>query len=210
MTDKIGVLGTGRMGVGLAKLFARAGLQVNIGSRSAERALEAAAHILEDVRNSTVAGDDYEQTARTTHVVILAMPYREVDAVLRALEEELHDTVVVDITNPFGAAPEGMSGAEVHAPLLPRSASLVAAWKTNYFKYLDPDSRGGLIHDVFYCGEDEPSKRKVAELIAATGFRPIDCGGLESARALDAMVSMLGEIARRNNSESLFAWKFLP
>jgi NADPH-dependent F420 reductase len=210
MTEKIGVLGTGRMGVGLAKLFARAGLQVNIGSRSVERAVQSAAQILEEVRNATVAGDDYEQTARTSHIVIVAIPYREVDAVLRALEKELHDTVVVDITNPFGAAPAGMSGAEVHAPLLPRSASLVAAWKTNYYKYLEPESRSEVLHDVFYCGEDEPSKRKVAELITATGFRPLDCGGLESARTLDAMVPFLGEIARRNHSESLFAWKFLP
>ncbi len=210
MTGKIGILGTGRMGLGLARLFATAGLEVNLGSRSSDRAVDAACSIVDDLHSASITGDDYQQTARTSDLVILALPYPEVDSVLRALEEELHDTVVVDITNPFGAAPAGISGAEVHAPLLPRSASLVAAWKTTYFKYLDPAARGEMVHDVFYCGEDEPAKQRVAELIALTGFRPLDCGGLEAARALDAMVPFMMEIARRNDSESLFAWKFLP
>ena len=210
MADKVGVLGTGRMGAGLARLAAQAGYEVNVGSRSRDRAQEVAETILREHSGARVTADDYRQTARTSALVIVAVPYREVDPLLRALEGELSDTIVVDITNPFGAAPEGMSGAEVHAPLLPRTASLVAAWKTTYFKYLDPAGRGGAVHDVFYCGEDEPAKLAVAELIAATGFRPLDCGGLEAARALDLMVPLLGQIARRNNSEDRFAWKFLP
>src|SRR5438105_4896133 len=210
MQEKIGVLGTGRMGSGLAGLLAHAGYEVNIGSRSLERAQQAAESILKSHPAARISADTLDLTARTSDVVIAAVPYAEAGPLLQALEDELEDTIVIDITNPFGAAPEGMSGAEVHAPLLPRSASLVAAWKTTLSKYLDPTVRGNEVHDVFYCGEDEPAKQKVAELIAATGFRPLDCGGLESARTLDAMVPLLMEIARRNHSEGLFGWKFVP
>ena len=210
MAEQVGILGTGRMGSALARLLVGAGCEVMIGSRSPERARAAAEEASGASASSKVIAGDYVMAARDSKIVILALPYRDVDPLLRELESELEGKIVVDITNPFGAAPPGLSGAEIHAPLLPGTASLVAAFKTNYFRYFDPAVRGGIVHDAFYCGEEEAAKKRVADLIAATGFRPVDCGTLESARTLDAMVPLLMEIARRNNSESLFAWKFLP
>ena len=208
--DVIAVLGTGRMGAGLSRSFVRAGREVFVGSRDPARAEELAAGLRQEHPGAAVRAGTYAEAAQAGRMVVLPIPYPEAAGVLKLLRPLLERKIVVDITNPFGAAPEGLSAAEVHAPLLPPSASLVAAWKTTYFKWLEPEVRAGQLHDVFVCGEDEWSKREVMDLVRATDFRPLDCGGLESCRVLDAMVPLLFEVARRNGSLELFAWKFLP
>src|SRR5689334_7178452 len=124
--ETVAVLGTGRMGTGLASNLARIGCPVRIGSRDEARAAEAADSLKKLFPDAKVAGAGYSDAASSAHIVILSVPFGEVGSLLLQLESEMEGKIIVDITNPFGAAPEGMSGAEVHAPLLPPNASLVA------------------------------------------------------------------------------------
>ena len=94
---RVGVLGgTGEQGRGLARRLAIAGHEVVIGSRDAARAATAAAEI-----GFGVAGLSNEECARTTDVVIVAVPWEGHAALLRSLRDSLDGKVVVDGNHPL-------------------------------------------------------------------------------------------------------------
>jgi 8-hydroxy-5-deazaflavin:NADPH oxidoreductase len=64
---KIGVIGTGNMGGGLARAFSRSH-QVTIGSRDPEKARERAAGV------GAAAGGGYQEALVGAEVVVLAIP----------------------------------------------------------------------------------------------------------------------------------------
>ena len=204
--ESVGIIGTGRMGRALAASLARAGCAVFLGSRDAPRAQQAAG----EIGLAGVTAGSNEEAAGAGGIVILATPFRATGDLIHELGERLAGKVVVDITNPLGSAPPGISGAELHAPLLPDDATLVAAWKTNFWSLFDHPDKFGQPLDVLLCGEDHPSKQRVARLIEATGFRPVDCGGMEAARALDLMVPLLIQIDGNLGAAHSAAWRILP
>src|SRR5690606_5034028 len=99
----VGILGgTGEQGRGLARRFALAGHEVLIGSRSAERAAEAAASLERGEGAAEVAGADNATVAARADVVIVAVPWDGHRATLEALREPLAGKIVIDCVNPLG------------------------------------------------------------------------------------------------------------
>jgi NADPH-dependent F420 reductase len=210
MTDTIAILGTGRMGSGLMHAFASIGRRVALGSREPARAQAVVDQIQADLLDADLIPGDYREVIEMSQIVILAVPFAEGARVLTELAEDLAGKLVVDITNPFGAAPPDISGAELHARLLPPTTTLVAAWKTNFSTLLTQQARANEVHDCFLCGDDEESKHRVARLAAETGLRPVDCGRLSNARVLDAMVPLMLELDSRYRCNHRSSWKFAP
>lgn len=208
---RIGILGgTGRMGRGLAKAWARAGHLVLLGSRDPDRAREIAAELAYQTRGQ-IQGVDMETAARQGEVVVLALPYRACAEWLSRLREALRGKILVDITNPFGAVPAGQtSGVEENAKALGVPARWVAAFKTNFWTTLEhPFNKDGIVRDCFYCGDDREAKQVVAELIQQVGYRPVDCGDLSAARVLDLMVPLMIDLDRRFGGKAECSWKLL-
>src|SRR5262249_52278628 len=81
--------GTGALGAGLALRWARAGAAIAIGSRSAERAEEAAARIRESVPGAEVEGLLNQEAARRAEIVFLTVPFRAQSENLNNLREAL-------------------------------------------------------------------------------------------------------------------------
>lgn len=50
----------------------------------------------------------------------------------------------------------------------------------------------------FYAGNDSAAKQRVAELLAAIGYRPMDAGELTAARALEHMAFLNISLNARN------------
>src|SRR5436190_5887207 len=97
MSTTIGILGTGRMAVRLAKLFADCGQTVILSSRTPERA----AHITKGLNIDAIRPGTYEQAADAP-VVLPAMFLR--DGMLETIEplrQKFDDKLWIDITNPF-------------------------------------------------------------------------------------------------------------
>lgn len=207
---RIGILGgTGRMGRGLAKAWAKAGHEVIIGSRNPERARQLAQQLAEET-SGTVRGSDLPTAARDGEVVILSLPYHVCADWLQRLRNELRGKLIVDITNPFGVHEGQTSGAEENAEALGVPARWVAAFKTNFWTTLEqPVNKDGIVRDCLYCGDDQDAKRVVAELIEQVGYRPVDCGNLKAARVLDLMVPLMIELDRRFGSKAQCSWKLL-
>jgi len=96
--------GTGPQGRGLARRFAAAGLDVVLGSRSAERAAETAATLAPQGR---VRGMSNSEAAAAADVVLVVVPWDGHAELLRSLTTELAGKIVVDCVNPLGFDKQG-------------------------------------------------------------------------------------------------------
>src|SRR5512140_1772156 len=91
--------GTGKEGKGLAYRWARAGYPVIIGSRSPEKAQQAAeelTQLLED--GSSVIGLPNAEAAARGDIVVLTVPYEAHAATLQAVKAALAGKILVDVT----------------------------------------------------------------------------------------------------------------
>ncbi|MEE3370580.1 MAG: NAD(P)-binding domain-containing protein, partial [Planctomycetota bacterium] len=155
-------------------------------------------------------GGSLFEAARDSDLLVIAVPFGVAEETVRSLADVLADKIVVDITNPFGAITPGrISAVEVHANAVP-SARWVAAYKTTFWKTLDqPTNSADVTRDVLVCSDDRQAGKAVMDLIASTGFRPVDCGSLENARAVDLMVPLMLELDERYQCECASGWNFL-
>src|SRR5512140_456871 len=94
--------GTGKEGKGLAYRWAQAGYTVIIGSRSAERAIQASAEIIEllDSRPSIVGMSNAEAVLEA-NIVVLAVPYDAHAETLRSIKDSLGDKILIDVAVPL-------------------------------------------------------------------------------------------------------------
>ncbi|WP_371481942.1 NADPH-dependent F420 reductase [Kitasatospora sp. NBC_00315] len=197
----VGVLGgTGDQGRGLAYRLAKAGQQVIIGSRTAERAAAAAAELGLGVR-----GADNATTARESDVVIVAVPWDGHAATLAALREELAGKIVVDCVNPLGfdkqgayaLKPEEGSAAQQAAALLPDSR-VTAAFHHLSAVLLQDASIAEIDTDVMVLGEERAATDVVQALAARIpGMRGVFAGRLRNAHQVESLVANLISVNRR-------------
>lgn len=199
---RIGVLGTGTMGMALGRLFARGGHDVVFGSRSGNRARTAAAAV------RRASGSSYEGALVGTDLVALAAVWQDVDAVLNGVGVGIGigvwgGRILLDCTNPEPAAGRGLvlghttSGAEQIA-LRARGALVVKALNHIYAEALDALRKGdaGKGPVAFYCGDDSGAKALVASLLDGSGLRAVDAGPLTSARYLEPLAALMVELVR--------------
>jgi NADPH-dependent F420 reductase len=200
--------GTGALGFGLALRFARAGVPVVIGSRSAERAEEAAGRIRERVPDAQADGRENADAARGAPIVILTVPFRAQSENLTNLKDALEPgQILVDATVPLAAAvsgratrllgvPQGSAGQQAQE-MVPEGVIVVAALHTVSASVL-ADLDAELDEDVLVAGDKRDSKRAVAELIAhIPGLRPVNAGLLETARLVEGLTPLLISVNSR-------------
>jgi NADPH-dependent F420 reductase len=129
----------------------------------------------------------------TGDIVILAVPYQEVENILDARREELAGKVVVDITNPVDpttfdgfVVPADSSAAAEIAAALPDS-KVVKGFNTTFGSTLASGVVGPLPTTVLIAGDDDSAKGLVAEFITGAGLKVADVGGLKRAREMEAL-----------------------
>jgi 8-hydroxy-5-deazaflavin:NADPH oxidoreductase len=207
--DPIPIIGgTGALGSGLAMRWARAGRPVVIGSRSVERAEEAAARVRASAADAEVEGHANEDAARRGPIVFLTVPFRAQSENLNNLRAALEPgQLLVDCTAPLAAAVGGKairslgvwqgSAAQQAQEMVPEGVTVVAALHTVSAPMLgDPDAT--LDEDVLICGERKEDKAKVAELVEAIpGLRAVNSGALEMARIVEQLTPLLISINAR-------------
>lgn len=181
----VGIIGgTGPQGRGLAKRFAASGLQIVIGSRSADRAEAAAAALGHGVR-----GASNEACAEASDVVVIAVPWDGHRDQVEALAKELAGKIVVDCVNPLAfdkqgpyapRVPEG-SAAEQAREFLP-DATVVAAFHHLSAVTLLDDDVAEVSADVLVLGDD----REATDLVQALAGRIAGCRGIYAGRLRNA------------------------
>lgn len=197
----IGVLGgTGEQGRGLATRLSQSGLSVIIGSRTAERASDVAREIGETVRG--MSNDD---TALSSDIVIVAVPWDGHKELLESLAPSLTGKIVVDCVNPLGFdkggafgldVPEG-SAAEQAQAVLPESTVVAAFHHISAKLLLDPNV-ASIEGDVLVVGDSRAATDAVEKLAGRIpGMRGVYAGKLRNAGQIEAFTANLISMNRR-------------
>lgn len=204
---------TGALGFGLALRFAAAGMDVAIGSRDPGRAEEAAAKVRARVPGATVTGSGNADAASHGSIVFLTVPFRAQSESMTNLRTALEaGQILVDATAPLAAAVSGKatrllgvpqgSAAEQAQEMAPDGVSVVSALHTVSATRLR-ELEAPLHEDVLLAGDRKADKRRVAELIGTIpGLRPVNAGGLEAARFVEALTPLLIGVNVRNRSHA--------
>jgi NADPH-dependent F420 reductase len=175
---------------------------IAIGSRSAERAGEAAGRVRERVPDASVEGLENAEAARRGPIVLLTVPFRAQSENLTNLKGALEPgQILVDATVPLAAAVSGRatrllgvpqgSAAQQAQEMAPEGVAVVSALHTVSAAAL-ADLDHELDEDVLVAGDDADAKRAVAELIGRVrGLRPVNAGRLEAARMIEGITPLL-------------------
>lgn len=188
----IGIIGgTGDLGSGLAKAWGAAGYRVVIGSRSEERAREAAGTIGEGVEGaSNVAA------AQAADIVVLAVPFASHAATIEEIRPAVQGKIVVDAAVPLAPPkvstvqlpPEG-SAAQIAQTLLGDGVRVVSAFHNVGAAKLHAGGRVDC--DVLVFSDDKDARNAVIELCGAVARRGVGGGALANSAAAEAMTSVL-------------------
>jgi NADPH-dependent F420 reductase len=196
--------GTGPQGRGLARRFAAAGLPVVIGSRSAERAADAATELAGAV-DGDLTGADNADAAAAGDIVVVAVPWDGHGELVASLATELAGKVVVDCVNPLGFDKQGAyalpveegSAAQQAQALLPDSTVVGAFHNVSAVLLEDPDVTT-VDTDVFVLGDVREATDLVQDLCATIpGVRGIYGGRLRNAHQVEALTANLISVNRR-------------
>ncbi|GAB2922205.1 NADPH-dependent F420 reductase [Streptomyces heilongjiangensis] len=191
----IGILGTGRMGVRLASMYAVAGHAVVLGSRDVRRAVG----IVRSLEVPNLTGGTYEEAVQAPFV-LPAIFLRDglVEHLLR-FQSELEGKIIIDISNPFNGdysdffTPWSTSGAELVSSALP-TARVVGAFKNVFSDVFDAPDFRNTISDILVASDDGDAKQAVMALGAGTPFRYIDAGPLINSRTIERTTLMTQQI----------------
>jgi 8-hydroxy-5-deazaflavin:NADPH oxidoreductase len=185
--QKIGIVGAGKMGGTLAKLWAMAGHQVMISSDHPEK-LEALAHSIgPNVRVGTP-----REAAAFSNVVVISVPYGVLPQVGQELAPVLKGKIVLDTGNPYPQRDGAMAeearreGTGVASAKYLPGVRLVRAF--NAIKWTDLGSaahRSGELAAIPLAGSDRGALAVAARLVRDAGFDPVIVGDLSTARKFD-------------------------
>lgn len=190
---KVGVLGSGDVARSLAHGFIATGHSVMIGTRdpTSEKVVEMVGEL-----GPKSSAASYSDTAKFGGVNVLAVRGAvAVEVVGLAGAEHLAKKVLIDATNPLEFHPNGpptlfVGGTDSLGERVQRAAPaahVVKAFNTiGNAHFYRPQFPGGP-PDMYYCGNDPAAKEKVGTILADFGLTPIDIGGIEGSRELEAM-----------------------
>lgn len=190
---KVGIIGgTGGMGKGFALRWCK-NHDVLIGSRDAERAANSAQEYTNLAKeeygsiNGSITGSDNVSVSKESDVLILSIPYENIESICPQILPEVKDSCVV--ISPIVPMTKTDAGFEF-IPLKenkPFSYQLVEKYMKNKSKLVSAfhvisekklvNPKLSLDYDIFVCGDDQKSVEIVNGLInEIKGLRPIYLG----------------------------------
>jgi NADPH-dependent F420 reductase len=189
--------GAGKEGSGLALRWANAGHKVIIGSRSAERAAEAAQEINETIGREGASGAANLAAAEAADIVVLAVPFSAQRALAEEVRGALAGKILIDVTVPLVPPkvsrvqlPDGGSAVEAIQKLLGPDVRVVSAFQNisaHHLKHLDAE----IDCDVLVCSDDKDAGDLVVGLAKQIGLGAWNAGVLANSVVSEALTSVL-------------------
>ncbi len=177
----ISIIGSGNMATAIGTRATKHGHTVEIMSRNTIKAQSLA----DEIDNGATVGTFGAKPAGD--IVILAVLYASAVEVVTHYGDALAGKILIDITNPFNDDASGIvttagnSISQQIAAVVPEGTHVVKAFNTIFQGVLSQDKAV----DVFYAGESDEARARVAEFLESLGIRPLDAGGLEMTYALE-------------------------
>lgn len=205
---KIGILGSGDVGLKLATSFLELGHPVKIGTRSPGKVASWAAE-----HGSKASAGSFSEAASFGDIVIIATLWDgTAGAIKMADAKNFAGKVVIDVTNPLDfskgaprlAVGHTDSAGETIQRLLPDARVVKAFNIVGNPHMFRPDFPGGP-PTMFICGNDERAKKVVTEILSAFGWEAADIGGIEGSRLLEPLAMLwIVYYFRTNNGNHAF------
>ena len=190
---KVGIIGSGEVGLRLADGFIELGHQVKIGSRDPNQ-IKIIEWINKHDKEKASSGT-FADTATFGELLVLATLWEgTAHAIQLANSKNLAKKIVIDVTNPLDFS-KGMpptlalghtdSAGETVQRMLHDSKVVKAFNIVGNPHMIHPDFPGGK-PTMFICGNDEGAKKFVTEdILSKFGWETIDIGGIEGSRLLE-------------------------
>lgn len=196
-TGTISIIGgTGALGGGLARRWARADLPVVIGSRDPGKAVAAADELRGAITSANVRGAGNLEAARAGSIVVLTVPYAHQRPTLTEIQPALAGKILIDTTVPLVPPrvarvqlPEQGCAALIAQQIAGDGVAVVSAFHNVAADSLHTDEE--LDCDVLVTGNKAEAREAVVQLARAAGLRAWHAGSLENSAAAEALTSVL-------------------
>jgi hypothetical protein len=191
---KIGIVGSGRIGSTLGRIWASAGHTVMFSSLDIEHDRALAASIGANARAGTP-----REAAAFGDVVMVAVPYHAMPQVGKDVGDLLKGKIVIDTSNPI-AARDGEVGAwarkigagEASAQLFPGARIVRAFNAIGYARMADAAQRQPRA-GMPMAGNDAKANEIASALVREIGYEPVVIGPLALGRHLVPGTPLAGE-----------------
>jgi len=205
---KITIIGTGRLGSTLGKIWAEKGHLIMFGSQDPQKAIKLANSI-----GFNATGGTYEQASKFGEIIILAVPWSGVKETIKKAGD-LEGKIIVDSTTSAAPSLGGLSTEPT-----PSAAEKVAKWavgakviKTVHTIGVESLTKlqfGTQQASLFVCGDDLDAKSKLKQLGQDLSFEVIDAGPLTNARLIEPLAILWIELAYNQGMGTDIAFKLL-
>ena len=189
----IALIGPGRHGTAVARLFARSGVSIRLYHHRPAKAQAAAAHVRAVARDADVivagslseAVDGQEIVALTT---LWNAPQR---SVITGLGDHLVGKVLLDVSNPLDVTPQGIipahpaegSAGEFVATLLPLGAGHVKAFSNLATAFIEEGGEQSAV--LPFAADSARTAEIIRPYFARTGWNPWLVGDIGISRQLE-------------------------
>ncbi|HZS26721.1 MAG TPA: NAD(P)-binding domain-containing protein [Candidatus Angelobacter sp.] len=183
---KVAVLGSGVVGITLAKGFEKHGYPVVMGTQHPEKKVD---------WNGQVT--TFAAAAQQAEILVLAVKGGVAEDVVKTVAPHTSGKTVIDATNPIAEAPPQNGVLKFFTTmdnsLMERLQRLVP--QANFVKALNSVGNGLMINPefkggpptMFICGNNDQAKAEVAAILKKFGWETEDMGAAEAARAIEPL-----------------------
>ncbi|MDZ4822779.1 MAG: NAD(P)-binding domain-containing protein [Flavobacteriales bacterium] len=194
---KIGIIGSGQVAQVLATGFLNHGYPVMVGSRDASKLNE-----WKTTAGANAHTGSMEDAARFGEILVLTVKGdAALDAIKLAGEKNLAGKTVIDTTNPIDHSKPPVNGVLAlftgpNDSLMERLQSAVP--QANFVKAFSCVGNAFMVNPnfpqgkptMFICGDSDDAKADVKTILDQFGWNTEDFGKVESARAIEPLVSL--------------------
>jgi predicted dinucleotide-binding enzyme len=214
MSTRVGILGSGMVGLALANGFLGRGHEVMIATSDKNKY----ARLTEKTAGKAKVGS-FSDAAGFGQIIVFAVRGTGAEEVLQSAGvANLAGKTIIDTTNPISDEPpvDGVikyftspneSLMERLQKAAPEAHFVKAFCSVGAALMVDPDF-GGIKPTMFICGNDESAKNDVGEILAEFGWEIEDMGTAKAARAIEPL-AMLWCIPGFRHKQWMHAFKLL-
>ena len=189
--------GTGKEGCAIAARFARAGFRTIIGSRSSEKAINAAYNLNTEFNVLTAEGSTNRDATAKADIVLLAVPYDGMKPILEDIKPVTSGKIVINIASSLDAEkksrarinPAGSIAQEIQNFLGPE-AKVVDAFQNISPEQLEKFDEK-IETNVLVVGAYRETRDIVIGMIKKIGIDAYDAGAIENAVVVETMTAAL-------------------
>jgi hypothetical protein len=199
MIQKIGIIGgTGKEGKGLAFRWAKAGIEVLIGSRQIEKAQAAADEVNQIISKSgiKVSGVENQTAAKVADIIVLTVPFEFHVSMLQSIKDLIKGKLLIDVTVPLvppkvtkvQMPPAGSAALEAKSIVDESTEVVVAFQNISYERLLTNED---IDCDVLVSGSSKEARKIVIGLVEKAGMVGWDAGPIENTVVVEGLTSIL-------------------